>query len=94
MAKIPSSIRIKRNIKYDIVYQDLIGGDPNCLGMCDPNTKHIYIKNGLSKREELKTYIHECAHSLFDENNIKISHRDVYKIEEALYRLLTLNKFI
>ena len=93
MAKIPSSIRIKRNIKYDIVYQDLIKDDPTCLGLCDPNTRMIHLKNGQSEKETFKTFTHELIHIGEFEYNIKISHKDVYKLENFIFNILKLNEF-
>lgn len=77
-----------------MVYQDVIKNDPNCLGMCDPNTKIIYIKNGQSKSAEIKCFLHEWLHSAEAEFEIKIPHDSVYKLEDAIYKFLTLNKFI
>lgn len=92
--KIPNKIRITQKITYEIVYQDEIKSDPDCIGLCDPNTKHIYIKNGLSKTGRIKCLLHEICHAIFDENEIKINHSEIYKIEESLFKFLKLNKFI
>lgn len=94
MEELPSRIRIKRNISYEIVYQDVIKGDEDCLGMCDPNTRHIYIKTGISKTDLKKTIIHELFHCWESEYEIKISHESIYKLEDAVLKFLTLNKII
>lgn len=94
MDKIPSKIRIKRGVSYDIVYQDIIKSDPDCLGMCDPNTRHIYIKKNISNTDLKKTIIHELFHCWESEYDIKISHDSIYKLEEAVLKFLILNKFI
>lgn len=92
--KIPSRVRIKRGVRYEIVRQTEIDGKPDTLGLCDPNTRHLYIKSDLSKTEEIKTYIHEMLHALEAEWDIKIPHESVYRLEEAIYKFLTLNKLI
>lgn len=94
MAKIPSSIRIKRNIKYDIVYQDLIKDDPTCLGLCDPNTRMIHLKTNQSDKDFIKTTIHELFHCFEFDYKIKIPHKEIGKLENAVYQFLVLNKLI
>lgn len=91
---LPSRVRLKSKVSYEIVYQDLIKDDPNCLGLCDPNNRHIYIKNGLSKNLEIQCFIHEWLHSAENEFKIKLSHESIYKLEEAIFKFLTLNKYI
>jgi hypothetical protein len=91
---LPNQVRIKPRVTYEIVYQDVIKNDPNCLGLCDPNTRHIYIKTNQSKQNIIKCFIHEWLHSAEAEFDIKIPHESIYKLEDAIYRFLTLNKFI
>lgn len=91
---LPNQIRIKSKISYEIVYQDEIKNDPDCVGLCDPNNRHIYIKNGLSKTELRKTLLHELCHAWCFEYHINIPHESIYKLEEAILKTLTLNKWI
>jgi hypothetical protein len=75
---------------WRLAFVDQIEGK-DTLGMCDPNNKVIFIKRGLSRKETLKTAIHEVFHALDEEFDLKLSHPQVYKLEEALYDLLVNN---
>jgi hypothetical protein len=92
--KIPARIRIKRGVHYEIVWQSEIASDPDCAGLCDPNTRTIYLLIGMSETETIKTLIHEVTHALEAEWGEKIPHRLVYVLEEAVYKLLKLNKWL
>ncbi|NDD53353.1 hypothetical protein EBZ39_05685 [bacterium] len=93
--KIPSRVRIKKGIHYEIVFQDVIRNDPDCLGFCDGDARIIYLKTGQSEKELLKSLIHEILHSLtFEYSNLKISHSAIYELEDPILRLLILNKWI
>lgn len=61
------------------------------IGICDPRRIEILIKQGLSKDETLKTFIHEVAHCVEYEYDIKISHPDIDKVEEAIFDLICAN---
>jgi hypothetical protein len=91
---LPARLRIKAKTSYEIVTQDVIKDDLTCMGLCDDKTKHIYIKNGLSQTDLMKTLIHETIHCWEFEYKIKLSHENVYKLEEAIFKFLTLNKLI
>lgn len=91
---IPSSIRITKRIKYEVVYQDEIKEDPECLGYSDPVTRLIHLKKDQTKQEEIETFFHELTHAICKEYSININHKEIYKIEKAIYKFLTLNKFI
>lgn len=91
---IPNRIRIKAKVSYEIVTQDVIKNDPDCLGLCDDKTRHIYLRAVQSDTDRLKTLIHEVIHCWEFEYKIKIPHESTYKLEEAIYKFLTLNKFI
>jgi len=92
--KIPSQLRIKKGVAYEVVRQDLIKNDPDCLGLCDGDARIIFIKSNLSEAEELKTFIHEAFHALEFEFDIKIPHSTIHKLEAPIIRILKLNKWI
>lgn len=88
---IPPKVRITARTSYDVVTQDLIADDPNCLGLCDFDKRTIYLATRLSERERLKTFVHECLHALSAEHGFDLPHRTVYALEECLVKMLKLN---
>lgn len=94
MKMLPNQVKIKKNVIYEKVYQDLIGNDVKTIGYCDSATKHLYIKLGLSKLLEKDTEAHELLHAICDEYKIKINHSELDKLATALVRVFMLNKWI
>jgi hypothetical protein len=89
--RIPSRVRITGRTSYDVVFQERIADDPECLGLCDPEKRTITLKLGLADSELLKTFVHECLHALSAEHGFDLPHRTVYALEECLVRMLKLN---
>lgn len=58
------------------------------LGECDMSNKEIRIRAGLSKRESLKTLIHETLHAYEREYKLKLPHVLVYGLERAIFATL------
>ena len=92
--KIPSEVRIKRGVYYRIVWQKVIGNDPECYGLCDPAEQTITLKLGMSDTEIAKTFIHEMIHAIEAEYEEPIPHRTVYALEEGIYKILKLNRWL
>ena len=92
--KIPSKVRIKSKVHYEIVWQDRIAEDDHCLGLCDPQKRIIYLKLGMSETETFKTFVHELFHALSAEHNFELPHRTVYALEDAVFKIIKLNKWI
>ncbi len=84
---IPSQIKIKNKVVYDIAYIDSFK-DKDQLGECRFDERLILIKRGQSERQEIKTLTHELLHSVAFERGINISHRAIYQLEDALFYLL------
>ena len=61
------------------------------VGLHDPNRLEILIKIGMSKDDTLKTLLHEVTHAIECEYDIKITHADVYKFEEAFFDFICAN---
>lgn len=76
--------------EWRVVFVDRIEGK-DTLGMCDPSNRVIFIKNGQSKEETFKSYLHEILHALEMEHDIKISHKAIYALEQAVFLFLTEN---
>lgn len=54
--------------KYQIIPKDELNLDGvSCVGACFHEQKEIHILNGLSKEDEMKTYLHEIFHASFFE---------------------------
>lgn len=96
---LPNWVRIKRNLTYEKVYQDVIG-DPkhpdakNTHGYCDDETKHLYIKLGLTKLEQQQAEMHELLHAIIFRYKIKISHTQMDRLATALVDVCRLNGWL
>lgn len=64
---------------------------PDVLGECDDTKKEIRILASLGSVEMFKTFLHELCHAVDFEYNLKLKHKQVYKLEEALLKLLVEN---
>lgn len=94
MKKIPSSIRIKSKVRYEIVWTEAIGENDKTLAECRYDSKQIVIKSGQSETENWKCFIHECFHALEFEYRIPIPHKIIYLLEDAVFKLVKLNGWI
>lgn len=63
------------------------------LGETDWAKRTIKIRAGMSKNETFRTFIHELLHFLEFSWPIKITHKQVYKLEKAIFQLI-LDNFI
>jgi hypothetical protein len=85
--KVPSHIKIKNKVSYEIVWVESFEDDTT-VGECRFDARQIAIKTGLSKRETIKTFIHEVLHAIEFERGIKIQHKAIYQLEDAVFYLL------
>lgn len=88
---IPSKLKISRRITYEVLYCDDLGKDT--LGECRFDKKQIVIKSGLSKEEELLTFIHEGFHALDHEHKLGLTHKVIYRLEKASLGIIKLNRW-
>lgn len=90
---IPSRLRIKHNISYEVLYVDSFPNDPSQVGECRSDPKQIVILRGMSPTETWKTFLHEATHSFSNEYpSLNFTERQVIDIEEGVFRMLKLNK--
>lgn len=61
------------------------------IAHCHPGDYVIRIKRGLGRAETFKSFIHEVLHAIEFEYPIKIKHKVIYELEDAIFRLLQLN---
>lgn len=72
----------------DCVYKILFKKNLKCYGETDAEKKTITIKSGLSPRQTLHTFVHECLHVIEFEHPLKITHAMVYELEKAIVEIL------
>jgi len=92
--KLPHRFKIKNRVSYEVLFSDLVKNDPDCLGHTCDDPKQIIFKSGQSKTSLEKTVIHEVMHAINWENEIELTHGQIYKLEEALHKFLKLNKLL
>lgn len=95
--KIPARIRITSRDTYEIVYikafkdEDQLG---ECRGETDEEPKQIVLLESLKPTIRAKIFIHELIHAICFEYGVKIPHSVIHELEEPIYSILKLNKFI
>lgn len=92
MRKLPSRVKIKNKVEYEVVLVDEFK-DKLTLGECRFHARQIAIKKDQSDKELFKCLFHELLHSVCEERGIKISHKAIYQLEDAIYYLLFHNKW-
>lgn len=63
------------------------------FGETDFGSKTIRIKEGMSKRETLNTFIHEVLHVFEMELDMPMKHKKVYALEKAIANFIIDNFF-
>jgi hypothetical protein len=93
-SRYPKSILVKDE-QYSVQMRTRIGGTKTTatVGECDSCDHVIRVLKSQSKEELFSTFIHELLHASSDEYDIKLTHRQVYKLERAIAQIL-LNNFI
>lgn len=87
----PSEVHVCEET-YKVKFVDKIPqGGRKCVGLCDPGTRTIYIKNGLTKSQTFRTFTHEAIHALEAEWEIDMPHKMVYQFEKAIVDFLLMN---
>lgn len=68
---------------WQIKFVNIVDGNKETLGLCDPDTKTVYIKRGQKRGEILSVLIHEVCHIYEYEYDFEMKHSLVYDLEEA-----------
>lgn len=89
---IPSRIKIKNKVVYEVVWVDSFE-DSNTVGECRFDVKQIALKMNQSEKELMKTFIHEVLHAIEFERGVKIPHKTIYQLEDALFYILFHNEW-
>lgn len=87
LPKIPSHVKVKNKVVYEVVWVDSFS-DVDVLGECRFDSKQIAIKKGQSAAQVMKTFIHELLHAVEFEREVKLPHKTVYQLEDAVFYLL------
>ena len=89
--KFPFRIRYEPRKAYGV---NFVSGftDLDQVGSCNPNTKEIKIKSGLSEKETVNTMLHERIHVLGFERELNLTEAQVEGIELGLIKLFGLNQ--
>jgi len=90
MRDIPETVIVGKAL-YDIRFAKIIEKKTDLFGLCDSETKEIWIKKGLSRQERAMTLIHELLHAIENEYDLHIDHSLVYKLEKPIYDLIVDN---
>jgi hypothetical protein len=92
--KIPAKVKIKRGVYYKVLWQEIIADDHSCMGITIKEDRTIIIKIGMSNTDTAKTFIHELIHAIEFEYNEPIPERIVYALDEGIFKVLKLNKWL
>lgn len=92
--KFPHKVRLTPDTSYEVVWVDKLEkmGSAELLGECRYEHKQIALVK--DEAQILETFIHELLHAVDFEYGIGIPHKTIYQLEEALARVLRLNKWI
>lgn len=94
---IPNHVRISKSVTYEIVWTDdfVNDKDKTQMGECWFEAKQIKINKNQSPTEAFKTFVHEALHAIqFEYPDLKLTHPQIYKLEDILYRVLKLNNYL
>ena len=61
------------------------------VGITDFSSQEIHIKTNQSKTETLSTFIHEILHAMDEEYDMKLTHKQIYQLEEAIMDFMASN---
>lgn len=70
------------------VYKVIFDARMKDFGETDYLKQLIKLRSVMSHREIFKTWIHEVYHALDNEYHIGLTHKQVYKLEEATFNLI------
>jgi hypothetical protein len=85
--KIPNKVQLSKKGEYEIVWVDSFKQD-NVMGETRFDRKQIAIKNKMSPKNTVITYLHEVMHGLSAEHDAQLTENQVLSLEKGLYYLL------
>ena len=87
--KMPYRIRFEPRKAYGVSM--VSGFDDELDGTCNPNTKEIKIRLGMTDRATLSALIHEIIHLVNFERDLNITEEQTLGLEHGLLKVLELN---
>ena len=78
----PKRLKINRTVWYLRIVGRVDREDS--WGLCDPNTKTIYLKKNQKPGQMFATFYHEYLHALADEAGLSVAHRFIFCAEKTL----------
>lgn len=84
----PRQVRVRRAVYEIRMVKRIPGYKCNILGLCDTSERVIYIRNDLSRKNLLKTFIHEILHAIEEEYNLRIAHSLIHSLETPIFNFL------
>ncbi len=81
IADYPKTIYI-RGDAYALIFVK----DMECLGETHARNHTIKVRAGMSRNETFRTVIHEILHAMEFSHPVKLKHKTVYKLEEAIFQ--------
>ncbi len=89
---LPARLKIKR-VWWTVEVTDtwIYYGKQKCRGLCDGNTRTIYVYGGQRKKAVISTFWHEVLHAIDFTYGINIPHHVIYAIEGAMTDLIAKN---
>jgi hypothetical protein len=85
--RIPNKVQLSRKGEYEIVWVESFKED-DVVGETRFDRKQIAIKDKMSAKNTVITYLHEVTHGLSAEHDIQLTENQVLAIEKGLYYLL------
>lgn len=85
--QIPFRIQVDKNEYWEVVWvNDFPDGET--LGECRYDMKQIAIKNSLSPKEKVITFLHEIAHLFSNSTGANLTETQILSMERCFYYLL------
>jgi len=85
--KIPNKVQLSKKGEYEIVWVDSFK-EHDVVGETRFDRKQIAIKDKMSPKNTVITYLHEVAHGLSAEHEIQLTENQILSLEKGLYYLL------
>ena len=85
--KIPNKVQLSKRGEYEIVWVDSFKQD-DVVGETRFDRKQIAIKDKMSPKNTVITYLHEVAHGLSAEHEMQLTENQILSLEKGLYYLL------
>ena len=80
---IPTQIRVRSRVRYEVLFSDNIKNDGDVLGETRFEPKQIVLKNNQGNKELIHTLWHEFLHAVSEEYRVELTESQVRALEKA-----------